>query len=312
MPARTHHRSRAAQVTAIVAVIVLTIGVAALAMMALTQSKPEPTTALVNPVPTFTLGVNADAATAPPSATAQTVPVFAPAEERFLAVDSGVMWRGVAGECGTTAPVIERSTDVGVTWVDVTPTYREIGQLLSLEPFADGQAEAVALVGAGCEPQALRTFTQGEFWEPYPEALASATYISPNDSGVIVLAGVEVEAPCDEPRGLRTTDGNTALICDGAVYVHSAVRPSETGPDDWLAVDANYAVTIAASSGSIAVAHVTESCDGLTVTNFSAEGIATEPSQCVAGVDIAIPTALTIDSPEGYTLWSGDSPVNVG
>ncbi|MEV8268619.1 hypothetical protein [Microbacterium sp. NPDC076911] len=312
MAARTHHRSRAAQVTAIVAVIVLAVGVAALAMMALTQSRPEAATAPVNPVPTFTLGVDADAATASPSPTTQTLPAFVPAEERFLAVDSGVMWRGIAGECGTTAPVIERSTDEGATWVDVTPTYREIGQLLSLEPFADGQAEAVALVGVECEPQALRTFTQGEFWEPYPEVLASATYISPAAPGTVVLAGVEIEAPCGEPRVLRTAGGNTALICEGAVYVHNAALASDTGTADWLAVDVNNPVTVAASSGTVAVAHVTESCDGLSVTKFSAEGIATEPSECVAGVDIAIPAALTIDSPEGYTLWSGDSPINVG
>src|SRR3546814_11031113 len=99
------------------------------------------------------------------------------------------MWRGIAGECGAAAPLIERSGDGGQSWEDVTPGYRGIGQVISLDSFAGTEAETVARMGAGCETQALRTFTQGEFWEPYPEVLAASRYADPAEIG---------RAPCRE------------------------------------------------------------------------------------------------------------------
>ncbi|MEJ1156006.1 hypothetical protein [Microbacterium marmarense] len=313
MKRRTRHRSRAAQILAIVAVVVLAIGVAALAMLALTQSKGTSTTASVSPVPTFDLGVDTDAETASPTPSVQATVSFDPAKERFLTVGSGVMWRGIAGECGSVAPVIERSLDDGETWVDVTPTYREIGQLLALESFADGQAEVIALVGADCEPQALRTFTQGEFWEPYPEVLASATFISPDASGTVVMAGVEVEAPCDAPHGIRTAGANVVLICDWMAYVGNVELASESGGDEWNAVDAQDVIAITTTTDSVAVAHLDESCDGLAVSviNFADDALATASSICAEEADGASPAALAIASPAGDVLWSGDSLVQL-
>ena len=119
-------------------------------------------------------------------------------------VGSGALWRGTAGACGGAAPTLERSRDGGDTWNDVTPRYLGIGQLLSVEAFAGSEAQIVARMGDDCELQALRTFTQGRFWESHPEALAASTYVDPADPTKVVIADADVTAPCATPWGART------------------------------------------------------------------------------------------------------------
>src|SRR5690606_14075175 len=157
-----------------------------------------------------------------PSPTPSQTPVFDRAAERFLAVGSGVIWRGTAGECGAVAPVLERSTDGGKSWNDVTPTYRGIGQLLAVRAFAGDQSEIVALMGDDCELQALRTFTYGQFWEPYDDVLANSWYINPTDPASVGHPGGSLPLPCIDAHGLRTAGDLQALICAQTAYVLTA------------------------------------------------------------------------------------------
>src|SRR5690606_7419317 len=115
-------------------------------------------------------------------------PSYDRSEERFLVVGDGVLWRGIAGACGSAEPLLERSTDGAATWIDVTPEYLGIGQLSALNTFAGDQSEIVASMGETCDVQALRTFTQGQFWEPYPEVLAVSRYLEPTDATTVMLA----------------------------------------------------------------------------------------------------------------------------
>ncbi|WP_243227305.1 hypothetical protein [Microbacterium sp. CIAB417] len=252
-----------------VGVAVVAVVVVVLVVLALQHARGgDAADSTPRPVPTFTDPTPAET----PTPTPTTPPVPAPpgADERFLAVGDGAMWRGTAGQCDGPAPVIERSTDDGETWEDVTPTYRGITQLLSLEPLAGDQAEIIARVGPSCEMQALRTFTYGQFWEPYPDVLAASTYIDPTNPGSVIRPTGAVDAPCASAWGLRSAGDTVGLICDGTAY--------QLVDGAWQAV----------GTDAVAIAIV----DGEVVMVTSAEAQA---------------PAATAATPEGLLAWSGDT-----
>ncbi|MCR2801909.1 hypothetical protein QNO21_02010 [Microbacterium sp. zg-Y818] len=296
MPGRKPDLSRATRVIAVAAVGALAVGAVALSSAALQHGTPAPATATAAPAPTFTLGPQPVASpttdAAPPAPDA---PVFTHpgAEERFLSIGPEAMWRATGGECGGTPPLVERSVDGGETWTDVTPTYRGIGQVRSLNAFAGTEAEMIADMGDDCETQYLRTFTQGRFWEPYPELLQRATYLSSTEPGVIITANGEIDAPCAAPWSFRASGGALALICDATAF---RLADAEWEP----VVDA--AGTLALDGGDLLVAHSDTSCSGLSVTRFGYEA---SPEGCLESVEIRAVAAVAA-GPRTLT-WSGSS-----
>ncbi len=266
-------------------VAVLAVAVILLSVLAIvrTERAAESVTTTPRPVPSITISPTTSpspSASAAPAAPAATLPGAA---ERFLSVGPGALWRATAGRCGETEPLLERSTDDGATWQDVTPRYLGIGQILSLEAFADTEAQMVALTGPGCELQALRTFTQGRFWEPYPDVLAASTYVDPADPATVVVAGSTVSAPCPEPWGVRAASGTVGLICDGTAY--------ERIDGTWVPV-AEGALAITADAAGVTVAAIRADCAGVWVA-FPGSG------SCVPVARPDPPVALTAGM-----LWS--------
>ncbi|MDE0545401.1 hypothetical protein [Microbacterium sp. C7(2022)] len=301
MAADSRQRFAGSQVIAIIAVAVLAVVVVVLAVLALGHAKGEGTSGEAAPVPTFDLGVQS----ASPTPTETPIPEFDRANERFLAQGAGTLWRATAGECGETEPLVERSDDRGDSWVDVTPLYKGIGQVASLDPFADVQAEMVASMTDECETQALRTFTQGLYWESYPDVLAASRYIDPADPATVVLAGDEVDAPCDVAHGLRASGDTVALLCEAEAYVFD--------DGEWMPLPGAGAVALAVYSGTVAVAHSADDCDGVAVTQFTGAdaGSAIEIG-CAEGADATSPAALVATGSASYLLWSGDELFVVG
>ncbi|MDX2377646.1 hypothetical protein M4I32_12625 [Microbacterium sp. LRZ72] len=290
-------RTRAAQWIAIAVVAALAVLVIVLALLALDRGRGDEADASTAPVPSFTPHETSTPSPTPtPEETPDAVGPVDRADERFLAVGAdGVVWRAVAGSCADgIQPLIERSTDGGQSWNDVTPLYREVRQVASLVPIAGSQAEIVAAIGDECEVDLLRTFTQGEFWEPYPDELASASYIDPATAATVIIAGEPVDAPCPEARSLATQGGAIALVCDGEVATWTGDAWESAGTTSAVAV------TLLDSAPVAAVAAVAaEECEGLELAD--AAGTA-----CLDGTDPAAPTAL---APSGTTtwLWNGDS-----
>ena len=282
---------------AVAIVIVLAIVVGALAWMAYAraQTPPPEETPRVTP----TMGVKTTTPTPTPTPTpTSTVAAATGAAERFLAISDGDIWRATAGECGVTAPVIERSTDQGATWTDVTPTYRGIGQVLSLEPYAADQAYIVALMGDACELQGLRTFTYGQFWEPNDDILANATYVDPASSNTIVTPAGAMDAPCEVPTSVNGITETTALICGseaGAIANASA----------WQSLTPNAVAVHVSNENEIAtLTSDPATCDGL-VSTYA--GIST----CVPGLSPDNAAAVTVVDATPW-LWSGDTVQAVG
>lgn len=274
-------RRRARWITgALVAVLAVAVTLLSVLAIVRTQRAAESVTTTPRPIPSITIPVTASPSPATTGLPAATAPGAA---ERFLSAGPGALWRATAGRCGETEPLLERSTDDGATWQDVTPRYLGIGQILSLEAFADTEAQMVALMEPGCELQALRTFTQGRFWEPYPDVLAASTYVDPADPATVVVAGSAVSAPCPEPWGIRAASGTVGLICDGTAY--------QRVDGTWTPV-ADGALAITADAAGVTVAAVRADCEGVWIASSGS-------GSCVPVARPDPPVALTAGM-----LWS--------
>jgi hypothetical protein len=186
-------------------------------------------------------------------------------------------------------PTLERSTDGGESWVDVTPRYLGIGQLLAVDAFAGSEAEIVALMGDDCEVQALRTFTQGRFWESYEDVLAASTYVDPDDAATVVTPDGDVAAPCAAAWGVRAAGSVTGLICDGTAY---ALTDGEWQPS------ATAATGLAVADGALVTATSIADCAGLSITSSTAV--------CAESASPAGPVAIAV-SANALLVWSADT-----
>lgn len=267
-------------------VVALTVAVAALVVLALQRGQGDGVDPATRPAPT----VGLTPPTSSPSPSASAAAIAPPdADERFLAVDADMMWRATAGRCDGPAPVVERSDDDGETWVDVTPTYRDIAQIRALTPFAETQADLVADLGDDCETQALRTFTEGTFWSPYDDLLPASAYIT-GDS--LVIDGTTVDAPCAQPWGLRTSSGTAAFICDGTAYDVADGEITEIGTG---------VIALDVLNGDIVGATTSPDCDGIQVATLAPESA---PIDCLT-TDATRPVALALTS-DTVRVWVGD------
>jgi hypothetical protein len=284
---------------------VLAVATILLVVLALQSVRPAPVDGSPVPTSTFTREprpVSTGAASATPTSTPTAAsPASYPREqERFFAIGSDGWWRATAGSCDGPAPLIEHSVDGGETWEDVTPTYRGIAEIATLNAFAGSEAEVVAGVGAACETQALRTFTQGEFWQPYDDVLAASRYTDPANPASVVTPGGAVAAPCAEPRSFRVAGGIVALVCDGRAFV---LGDGAT----WQALQATDAVALTIAGDAVLTAERAADCEGVAVTRWTGDGFSTVDSLgCAAGVDPAAPLALA-DADGEALVWSGDA-----
>lgn len=285
-----------------VLVAALAVTTIVLAVIAIDRVRSTAPVADPAPSPSFSFGGAATPTPEPeatPTPPASGVLAYPRAQERFLSVGSGGMWRGVAGECGGAAPLIERSGDGGQSWEDVTPGYRGIGQVISLDAFAGTEAETVSRMGVGCETQALRTFTQGEFWEPYPEVLAASRYADPAAPSSVITPQGAVDAPCAEPRSVRAAGSTLALVCEATGYVLGADR-------QWVPLPTLDAVALAIGGDRLVVAARAAGCEGLEISSLSGDGFAQSAPLGCAAVDPAAPVAVAA-SGDGALVWSGDA-----
>lgn len=296
--------SPVARAVAVVAVLLLAAVVAGLSFAALQRGDAPGADASPRPVPSFSYGAGGPTASVTPSPTAIAAAPSAPgAAERMLALASeGTLWRATAGSCGTVEPLVERSTDGGASWTDVTPRYRGIGQVRALTGFAGTEAEMIAdLDGTACETQWLRTFTQGRFWEPYPELFTGASYLSPAELSVMVTPGGEVEVPCATPWGLHVGSAQSTLVCDGTAQRLVA------GDDEWTALAPTGVVAVDVTGPDTVVVHTdAASCpDGGAVSRVAGDG-AVSSVGCVSGADLSAPVAVAALGDEVW-VWAGDT-----
>jgi hypothetical protein len=290
-------RLGAARWVAVAGIAVLLAAVAVLVFAALQHARPEVARGSAEPVPTFTLGVQTPTPTPTPTEAAPSLE-----QTRLLALGSEAWWRATAGSCTGPAPLIERSDDQGATWTNVTPVYRGIAQVQTLEAFSARDAEIVAGM-AGCEPQALRTYTRGEFWDSYPDVLAASRYVDPSNPGAVQLPSGPVPAPCPAAFGLHAVGDVIALICDDRAWTWSA--------GEWVALAPENALAVTVDGSDVLVAHRAEDCAGVAIARVAvgAPDVAS-PVGCAEGTDAAAPVAIAARG-DGVVVWTGDALVGI-
>ncbi|RFA20483.1 hypothetical protein B7R23_09965 [Subtercola boreus] len=87
-----------------------------------------------------------------------------------------VGYRSTAGTCtGTstaTDAVIELTTDGGATWTTVNPTNIRIRAVEKMIVVDESHVDLLAKYGDTCVESDVTTYTQGEFWQVYPDRTA--------------------------------------------------------------------------------------------------------------------------------------------
>ncbi|WES62852.1 hypothetical protein P0L94_10310 [Microbacter sp. GSS18] len=275
--------------------------VGALSVFAWQHGYPTATTASAAPVPTFTLGVRTPTPTPTRTAPAVTAPG---AEERFLALGSGVMWRATAGACNGAAPMLERSDDGGANWLDVTPGYRDVRQIVALQSFSGTEADIVAGVGDACEVQGLRTYTEGEFWAPDDQVLNTLSYISPSESSTVVTPAGSIDAPCAQPWSVATANDSIAVVCDGT--------PMVTNGEEWTSFGIPTAHVLAAGEGELVLVFDDSECEGLALKRSPIDGLAGQETRviCLDVDPTASEASAAIATAGGQAVvWAGDSVI---
>lgn len=312
MPSRSRARSGSSNSPGVIALVsLLAIVAVGLSVAAVSRADPRPVgdpvatpSAAATPAPSPTPSITPTPTPTPTLA----LPALAPAQERFLALDStGTAWRATAGSCASGEPaVLERSSDDGATWQDVTPRYLDLRQIVAVTPFAPGESEMIAAVGPDCAVEGLRTYTQGVFWEQYAGVLDGKSYLSVGDPAIPVTPIGAPPPPCAAPTSLSVDNTAATLVCDARTLVWS------TGDAEWREVPVRPARAALLTDGTITVAHAAADCVGVAVSRAPLSELGAAQTTCVPGVDPAAAAALASDPRGGAALWSGDTLVRVG
>ncbi|GAA3763337.1 hypothetical protein GCM10022240_14670 [Microbacterium kribbense] len=299
--AQTGVRAMTRRSWAIVGLIVLAVLVVLLSAFALlrddTPDNPAPGG------PGGPVGTPTTPSATPAPTPTPTVTPAARADQRFIIATTDALWRATAGSCGTVEPLVQRSIDSGKTWKDITPRYRGIAQVASLDPLGKDGAEMVAALGADCTPTGLRSFTAGKYWEPNSKSLDPARYLALDDAAKIVSPGDDFAAPCPDARGLRAAGSVITVLCDGDAYVRSG--------DTWTKLDAPGAVALGISGTDIVVAQSgVTGCDGVAIALFSGSDGTGTSIGCASRASTTGPVAIAASTSATY-VWSGDAVTRV-
>lgn len=288
---------------AIIALLAVGVIVAILAVLAYARTQgsgaADPPAPFTTPSasPTATVSPTPRATSTPSPAAPATKPS---ATERFLTVGGNALWRATAGACGGAEPLVQRSTDAGRTWTDVTPRYRHIAQVASVDPLGNDGAQMVAATGADCTVQGLRTYTAGTFWEPNADSLTPARYLNLANAAQVVAPGGPIAAPCPAAHGVRATGDVVALVCDQFAYVRTGTT--------WTKLSSLEVLAVAVSGkGEIIVAHTgVAGCSGLALARFANAAVAAPAGAGCAQVPTTGPLAIAA-SADGTYVWAGDT-----
>lgn len=263
------------------------------------------------PIPTFSSSPNVAPSTAPspsaspspsPSATPK-VAAVAPAPRFLAAVSATEAWRASPGTCPGTSAVIERSSDKGATWQKLDTGNDAVHQIVSLINANRTRASVIGPAGTDCKVGFFTSFTQGQDWAPYPDNLAGATYLDPQNPAKLHVGGQLESAPCAKALQLRYNDAAMAVMCQDTVF-------ERTDTPTWTSVPVPGVLSIATSgSGYLLATSGAAGCAGVQIATLPSPVKADStprPVGCAASV--TGPEAVTVSqSGTSVWLWTGNT-----
>jgi hypothetical protein len=285
---------------AIIAIAAFLLIDVALVAWALSASHPD-VNAKPGPIPTFT---NRPATpTVSPTPTPPPAPSVVAAPRLLIAVSATEAYRATPGACAagnnTAADtVFEKSTDAGATWQASNLGQYKFHTMLTLSGASDTQISAVVGAGANCAIGAYSSFTGGQFWQEYPNNLASANYIDPADRSKIHTGGAAQPAPCPAALQLASGANSTAVLCADTVFTRAGDGTWASAP-----VAGVLALTASDSGYTLAVAGVA-GCPGVSIQSLSVGGA---PTAVGCAASVTAPAEVTLaQQGQNVWLWSGD------
>ena len=282
---------KGARLLAVIGLCVFLVVDVVLVAWALTATQPKGT-AKPGPIPTFTNYPQTPGATPTPTA-AETAVTAAP--RVLIAVSATEAYRATPGSCTGTATTIEKSTDAGVTWSTLDTSQYDFRTTLALYDASDSQLSSVTGTGTACTVDTYSSFTGGQFWQEYPENLASATYVDPTDASTIHTAAGAEDSPCPTALKVSAASNSTAVLCAGAVYTRA-------GAGDWAAaqIPGVLALTTAADSGYTVAVSGVSGCSGIAIEALTVGAASPSLKGCLTSA--TSPAGVTL-ARSGSTLW---------
>lgn len=213
-------------------------------------------------------------------------------------VDGTVAYRAAAAGCSVSDPGLEKSTDGGQTWSEVTVDGPRSIVRIEFTSTAEGY---VIGTDEECDLKVWRTSSGGADWtEPGP----SADFWSALPASTTQVNSVgQVRTPC--PRGsavaqvVRVTDANTHVLCS-----KGEIRTTTDGGAAWsttttvagalaLAVDKD-------AANRLVVAGTEKGCQGIRIWSLEASAEDAEERGCVSAAKPSGPIALDAG---GSSVW---------
>jgi hypothetical protein len=240
-----------------------------------------------------------------PVATAAAAPVAA--QTRALgALSATAAWRTSAtGSCPAAPVTLEYTTDGGATWAaSASASAAGVSALLSLGLSADGSAQAVGQLNAGCAPALFTTTARADRWTPavgveqewYIVPGAPSSVNSPGGvratpcAAVIAVDAATADAAavlCDNERIMRTEDGGATW--DGGLYVPGA------------------RTFVASASGYLLATVGREDCAGVRLVVVYPSAAPADGSASACRVTAADTSQVSMSlAGENLWLWTGD------
>jgi hypothetical protein len=199
--------------------------VLALSPQRVNQFSTEPSRPIPSPSPTTSVqSTPSELPSAQPTAAAVAPPSLG-ADFRMLGVTTnGIGFRSTKGSCSASTSLIERTTDAGVTWKNVNPSDLDVRETDGLTVVDESHVDLLAKVGDGCTLSAVSTYTQGEFWQAYPNRTTS-----------INTAPLPTESPLSGVYAVAESDNSVVVVrfgdasC-GGMLVESVPSISSSNP----------------------------------------------------------------------------------
>lgn len=286
---------RAMVVVALVALSLITALVAVAAFSSWRASSEQAGT--VPQVPSFTAP--------PPTSSEPAAPPLPVASVFLTAFDDESALFARRGDCRSAPPEIMATDDGGASWSAFNGAQVRMGQLVALQLQSKTIATAVHRRTVSCELDGARSFTGGRFWEGYPALLGEASFLNPDDPGVVVMGGQPVASPCERPIQLAEGGASDVLLCDGD-EVFELVDGAWTG----TTVPGAYAVGASADRVVFAVAG-DEECAGTQLRALTrplpSTGDEAPPSEVLACLPETPAPGSTAIAVAGSSVWLLDA-----
>ncbi len=288
----------------VAAVVVLLVVVdVVLVALALGRTSPEQH-GPAGPIPTFTSTPDASepaspspSATSVPSPNADGASSVAPSRNLLSALDGTEAWRASSGSCSADGPVLQHTTDGGVSWQPVTLA-GDVRAISALRVSTDG-VSVLAEIGDDCA-STVRTSADGGVTWVDGKAGAAGAGITPE--GIVLRTATEA-APCSDPVDAFQGERTTVVVCDGQVEWRMGTQP-------WVDLPLGGVRSIAVDGSEYTLARIgTASCAGVQIETMPAIAVtsstSTTPIGCDSDADPDQPVSIDRVGDDVW-LWSGD------